>query len=190
MSVDLTAIGISKDKIIELVVNQIVASVMSGTSYDEDGDEVRCDSAFSRRVEAYVKQAIDEKVAAIAEQHIVPTIGKTIDEFVIKKTNEYGEMKGEPVTFTEYLVSQANQWLQAEVDYNGEPVSGHGHRYGTVHQTRLTHYVHEYLHSTIATAMKDAVNGIGSKIGDSIRETTKIQLAKIADAVQVTVRTK
>ena len=188
MSVDLTAIGISQDKIIELVVNQIVASVMSGTSYDEDGDEVRCDSAFSRRVEAYVKQAIDEKVAAIAEQHIVPTIGKTIDEFVIKKTNEYGEMKGEPVTFTEYLVSQADKWLQAEVDHSGNPVQGH--RYNTTYQTRLTHCVHEYLYSTIATAMKQAVDGIGSKIGDSIRETTKIQLAKIAEAVHVTVKTK
>lgn len=188
MSVDLAAIGISQDKIIELVVNQIVASVMSGTSYDEDGDEVMCDSAFSRRVEAYVKQAIDAKVAAIAEQHIVPTISKTIDEFVIKKTNEYGEMKGEPVTFTEYLVSQANQWLQAEVDHSGNPVQGH--RYNTTYQTRLTHCVHEYLYGTIAGAMKDAVNGIGSKIGDSIRETTKIQLAKIAEAVQVTIKTK
>lgn len=188
MSVDLTAIGISQDKIIELVVNQIVASVMSGTSYDEDGDEVACDSAFSRRVEAYVKQAIDDKVAAIAEQHVVPRISKTIDEFVIKKTNEYGEMKGDPVTFTEYLVSQANQWLQTEVDHTGNPVESR--RYNSTYQTRLTHCVHEYLYSTIATAMRQAVDGIGSKIGESIRETTKIQLAKISDAVQVTIKAK
>jgi len=118
----------------------------------------------------------------------VPTISKTIDEFVIKKTNEYGEMKGEPVTFTEYLVSQANQWLQAEVDHSGNPVQGH--RYNTTYQTRLTHCVHEYLYGTIAGAMKDAVNGIGSKIGDAIRETTKIQLSKIAEAVNVTIKTK
>lgn len=188
MSVDLKALGISQEKIVELVVNQIVASVMSGTSYDEDGDEVRCDSSFSRRVEAYVKQAIDDKVAAIAEQHIVPTIGKTIDEFVIKKTNEYGEMKGEPVTFTEYLVSQADAWLVEHVDYEGNPVKNQ--RYGVATQTRLTHHVHRYLYGTIAGAMKDAVSGIGSKIGDAIRETTKIQLSKIAEAVQVTIEPK
>lgn len=146
MTISFEALGLSKEEITDLVVEKIVLSVMGETVCDEDGDEIQRDSQFSHLIDRHVKKAIDDRVASIAEQYIVPTISKTIDEFVIRKTNEYGESKGEPMTFTEYLVSQGNSWLEQEVDYEGKPIERRNYHSSTPQQTRLTHHVHRYLY--------------------------------------------
>lgn len=57
-------------------------------------------------------------------------------------------------------------------------------------QTRVTHMVQQYLHYTIETAMKKALQNANSQIVKGLEETCKLKLAEISSQLQISVKTK
>lgn len=190
MSLDLESLGITKDELQDRIVERAVARLFEVTGYDEDGDEFIQSSPLAGRLEKAVKSAIDAKISGIAEKHVLPLAETYIENLTLQETNRWGEKTGKAVTFIEYLIQRAEKYLTEEVNYEGktkDQVSGYG---WTKSQTRLVHLVHQHLHYSIDTAMKQAIQNANSVIVGGIQDTVKIKLGEIAAALKVEVKTK
>jgi len=144
------------------------------------------EKATEQIVEAFFNDRIgslQERVQASMETVVVkhcddvvgPILEKGVQDFVIQRTNRFGETKGADITFTEYITSLAKEWLQRSVDYQGNPVERESYRNEKA-QSRLTHLLNEHLHRRIGTAMKDAVATVVKSIAPAIATTCELKV--------------
>lgn len=168
----LELLGLTKAQLQEQVIGRMVEQLCDHLEPDIDiGDAVR--------------KAINEKVAAVAEEHVVPNVGKLIDAVTLQKTNEWGEKeKCGTKTFVEYLTARAEKYLQQPVDRSGD-ASRSG--YGNKDHTRIVYLVNKQLSSTIQEAVKGTLKGINQAFVDGVTETIKLQLTEAANNLEMQV---
>jgi hypothetical protein len=183
---DLEALGFTREELQERVIAKVCDRLLETVGLDEDGDEYAKDSTFARQIETRLKKYVDEKVAALCDQHVLPFVSGKVDELVLQETNKWGEKVGREVPFIEYLVSRAEAYMTEPVDFDGKKPDG----YGRATQTRITHMVHQHLHYEIATAMKKALETANGAIVGGINEAVRMKLAEFTTALKVTVETK
>jgi hypothetical protein len=180
----LALLGLTKAELQERVVARLCADVTTVTRYDEDGDECVVESSLRRDLTKAVREAIDVKVSAIAEEHVLPKVGALIENVTLQSTNEWGEKKGETKTFVEYLTERAEAYLREKVNYEGK-VSRDS--YSRDAQTRIVYLVNKYLKYEIETAMKGAVKTVNQALIEGVTETVKLQCADIAKKLELKV---
>lgn len=189
MSIDLQALGITKEELQERVIERAVQRVFESKHYDEDGDYV-ADSPFAKKLQTAVKSAIDKKVAEIAEKHVLPMVGQMVENLTLQQTNGWGEKTGKSITFIEYLVQRADAYLREDVNFEGKgKTEANGYSWNKA-QTRLTHLVHQHLHFAIESSMKDAVTKINAAIAPALADTVKTKLSEITKGLQVAIETR
>jgi hypothetical protein len=189
MEITLEALGFTKDELQERVIERLCRQIMSGVSLDEDGEEWETDSTFARKLNERVKEQVDASINAIAEKHILPNVAQFIEGLALQETNKWGEKKGAQVTFVEYLIQRAEHYMNEQVDFQGRAKGQDSYSWkGT--QTRLTHLVHEHLHYSIETAMKQALNIANGAITKGIQETVRIKLDEVAKALKLECKTR
>jgi predicted metal-dependent hydrolase len=188
-AITLESLGFSQEELQERVVGRLCEQVLQSTGYDEDGDEYSVDSKLAKTLERRVKEHVDATINAMAEKHVLPNVSTYIENLTLQTTNRWGERQGKPVTFIEYLTQRAEAYMQEEVDFQGKPKGADSYSWkGT--QTRLTHMVHQHLHYSIESAMKDALQIANSAIATGIQETVKRKLAEVSAALKAEVKTK
>jgi len=185
----LEALGITADTLIDRIVDKCVEQLMTDVSFDEDGEEWRSRSRLAKQLDYRIKRQIDETVNALAERHILPNVAAYIENLTLQTTNQWGEKKGQKVTFIEYLTQRAEDYMQEKVNFEGKSKAEAGAYSWNPSQTRITHLVHQHLHYSIEAAMKDALKVATSSITSGLQETCKVKLAEIAQKLQVTVKT-
>jgi hypothetical protein len=183
---DLEALGFTREELLDRVVARACDRLMETLRFDDEGEEYVATSPVAQRITAQLKKYVDEKVAALCDQHVLPLVSGKVDSLVLEETNKWGEKVGKAVPFTEYLVSRAEAYLTEPVDYEGKKPDG----YGRATQTRITHMVHQHLHYEIARAMKQALETANGAIVGGINEAVRMKLAEFTTALKVTVETK
>lgn len=183
---DLKELGLTEEKMQQLVTDKIVDRLMLTGSPDEDGYEWARESDFARELEKRIKEAIDHKVEQVAETHVKPMVEKQIEELVIHETNRYGETKGESLTFTEYMAKRAEDYMHEDVDHWGKKDSFDRRR----QQPRLANMVDQYLHTRIEAGVKEATSNLSGEVGKAISETVKLKLAEVAKSIKVDVKSR
>jgi hypothetical protein len=183
----LQALGISRDDIIEKVIERCVDSIMSADYYDDEtGDQYRAKSDVEKQITKLCRQRVDEKVKEIADAHVLPFVSERIENLTLQATNQWGEKTGAPVTFIEYLVKRADNYLTEKVDYNGKSKDENGSSYGwSGTQTRITHMIHQHLHYSIQSAMKDAVQHVNAALSKGLQETVKTKIDEIVSSLKI-----
>lgn len=192
MSIDLELLGITQEELQQRVVERIANAliVAQRETYDEDGEPVtlRNPSQFQHAVMGMLKEKIDETVAAIADREVMPKVGALIENFVIQKTNSYGEKRGEPVTFIEYLTSRADEYLRETVDSDGHTKDeARGSYYGGK-TTRIAFMIDKHLHYHINAAMTKALETANSAIVGGIEQAVKMKLDEIQKGIKASVK--
>lgn len=190
MSITLESLGFTKEELQERVIEQLCSTLLSGKTYDEDGNEEYEDSQFKRKLEERLKAHINERINAIAETHVLPNVTSMIENLTLQTTNSWGEKQGKPVTFIEYLVQRAEAYIQEDVSYDGKSKSEAGGYSWSKNTTRITYLVNSHLQYSIATAMKKALETANSAIAGGIEKAVKIQLEQIVNGLKVAVTTK
>jgi hypothetical protein len=188
---DLNDLGFTKEELQDRVVNQLCESLLVSTFYDEDDQESgKAESHFMQKLKAVVLKRIDKTIEEMAAKHVLPNVSKYIEGFCLQETTAWGEKKGSPMSFTEYLVKRAEHYMNEKVNYKGESQSED--RYGSWSgtQTRITHLVNEHLHYSIKSAMEDALKVTNGAIATGIAETVKLKLEEIVKGLQVQVAVK
>lgn len=188
---DLQELGFTKEELQERVIDKIVQRVMNSTEYNYDSDsEYLGDSQFARDLQKRVKEQIDASINDLAAKHVLPNVAKYIEELTLQTTNQWGERVGTPVTFIEYLTQRAEAYMTEKVSFDGKAkTEANGYSWNGT-QTRITYLVHQHLHYSIETAMKQALQIANSAIASGIQETVKQKLGEISSSLKVSVATK
>jgi hypothetical protein len=104
----LQSLGISVESLGDRIVEQAVETLLSSAGFNPDTEEeTRYESKFKREIEARIQKAVDDKIAALAAEHLIPRVGELIEAANMRKTNEWGESKTPPMTFKEYIAHRA-----------------------------------------------------------------------------------
>jgi hypothetical protein len=185
----LALLGLSRSELQELVVARLCADVTTTRTYDEDGDECTVESSLRRDLAKAVREAIDAKVEAIAEEHVLPRVAELVEGVTLQATNRWGEKRGEAKTFIEYMTERAVEYLNEKVNYDGKSRAESRSSYFEGEQTRITYLVHKHLQYSIETAMKKAYKPANEQIAEALKKTAEIQLRQIADKLKVSVTT-
>lgn len=189
MNVTLESLGISKDAIEQKLIEHLAEQLLTEIVYDYDDErEYRAKSSLAKKLDALVKQHIDATINALAEKHVLPNVASYIESLTLQTTNQWGEKKGNPVTFIEYLTQRAEDYMQEKVNYEGKGKEEAGSYSWSGTQTRITHLVHKHLHHSIETAMKQAMQVATSGIATGLQETVKVKLAEVSQKLKVEVK--
>jgi len=183
------ALGFTREELQQRIVDQACEQLMTSVTYNPDADsESTVESQLSRDLRAAVRKQVDARITAIADEHILPRVTEMLETITLQETNRWGEATGKPLTFREYLVQRAESYLTEKVDFNGKSkVEAGGYSWSGT-QTRVAHLVHQHLHYSIESAMKQAMASANSAIASGIAETVKLKLAEVAAKLRVDVK--
>lgn len=181
-------LGLSTEKLRELIVERAVERLLTRTQFDEYGDEHETPTRLAASVNDIIKQRIDEKVTELGQKHILPNVTQAIENVTIQKTNEWGEAKGGSMSFVEYLVSRAEAYMTEPVNHNGkskaESNSFYNWRKST---TRMTHAIDSHLKYSIERAMKQILKDANETLEQSIKTAVEIKLKEITNGIKISV---
>lgn len=181
-------LDLDQKKIEQLVVERCSEKILSkvgyGCDYDSGHDyEYDADSNFQQKIQTKVQEHIDRRIDEIASTHVIPKVEEHIKNLVLQETNKWGEKKGKPVTFVEYMVGRAEQYMLEPVDIHGKP-KGSSFR-GSDEHTRLVYMLEQMLCHDIEKAVKEILSAANLTFTESIRKTVQMQLKQITDKISV-----
>lgn len=185
------ALGLTQEELRKQVINQITDKLMGDQLHvGIEGEDIWRDSPFARALDKRVKEHMDSTIETLFKAHVLFKVEELITGITLQKTNDWGEAKGEPLTFVQYLIQRAEKYMTEQVNHEG--VSKGQNHYGSwsAHATRLTHLVEKYLHYHIEQAMKTIVAKGNETLVKGIEETVKIKLGEIAKSMTVELTTK
>lgn len=185
--ITLESLGLSQDTLAQKLVDRIAENLLTNLGYDEDGSEWRGDSPFAKKLDKLVKDRLDQIVNEMAEKHVLPKVNELVENMVLQETNKWGEKRGKPVTFKEYLVQRAEAWMVEQVNYDGKPKGSYSYSW-TAASTRVGHMIHKHLHYEIERAMKEAMASANSAIAKGLYEAVRIQINAVAAKLKVEVK--
>lgn len=175
----LKALGVTPEKLIEAAVDRLLDRRLGG-EYADVEDAIR-----QQTQEIAIKQ-LNEKVEAYLSEHMRPVIDRAVEMLSVPNTNRYGEPKGEPMPFIEYVTKCANEHLTEMVGEDGRK-----EQYGSnFKQTRLMWYFNKYLGHSVNTAINAAVGKSLEALGDSIAKLVKEKTEAMVAVSRVEVRVK
>ena len=192
-TIDLAIIGLSQEDLQARLIETLCDRAMTGISYDEDGDPWKGDSRFAVKLKDAIQKRIDAAVDLVADTHITPLLAGKIESFTLQATNEWGEAKGAPVSFIEYLTERAEKYMIEPVDSNGKSEAEcrrSGNSFYGKGTTRISQAIDKHLEYSIKVAMERALADAQSQITKSMAEACKMALADVQQKLKVTVATK
>lgn len=183
----LEALGLNTEELAKRVVDQAVNALLYSTGFNQDTEqEVTYENKFKRAIEAKIQQTVDQKIAALAEVHLVPRVGELIEKANMMQTNRYGEPKGEPMTFKEYIAYRAENYMSEDVDYHGKSRSEGDYNWRSC-GPRLTVLMRNYIKDSMEAAAKSAVTDINKVIAKNIENAAKDAISATAANIKVAV---
>ena len=185
----LEALGLDTTELGNRIVDQAVQALLSSTGFNPDSEEeYSCESQFKREIHQRVKDAVDAKITAIAEEHLIPRIGEMIETADMRQTNRYGEPTSPSLTFKEYIASRAEAYMSEDVDYNGKSKSESGDSYNwRTNGPRLTVLMRSYIRDTLEKSAKAAVADVNKVIAKNIEKAAVDAIHATASSIKVQV---
>ncbi len=181
----LESLGITRDELVERVVEKISEDLLNDRTSDEDGREFTMHSRVRKDLLASVQTMIDAAVRKLGDELVAPRVDEMIRGFVLQRTNGYGEKRGEPVPFAEYLTHAAHAYMTEEVDSNGQTRAQSGATYFRANGNRITHAVDKHLHTHMEIALKQTLQHANSVIADGITIAVQASLKSLLANVKV-----
>jgi len=168
----LTALGITKEEVIEAAAKAIVMDTCGGIESESYSER------FLQQVQNESKKYIDQTVTRIVtekcDEVFLPLLQAKLDGYMFTQTNSWGEATGEPLTTTEFIVKKIENYMQEQVDRSGrnkaECQARHDSFYGSM--PRITYQIDSYfaplMQKALEQVMKDGANILTGNIGKAV----------------------
>jgi len=185
----LEALGISPEDLGNRIVDQCVEALLNSTGFNPDTEEeTRYESRFKREIEARIQKAVDEKIAALAAVHLIPKVGEMIEMADMRKTSAYGEPKGPPMSFKEYIAHRAAEYMSEDVDSECLSKAEEGGSYRWKPEgPRLTVLMRGYIRDSLEKHAKAAITDVNKVIAKNIETAARDAITAAASALKVAV---
>lgn len=195
MNIDLASIGLTKEELQDRVVSAIANSLLTTVRFnmdpdinpDEDSGYVE-NSLLKRKLDAEVMKKIDEAITELGNKHVLPLVTSVIEGHVLQQTNQWGEKKGEPMTFIEYLIDRAGQYIREPVNYNGKSRAEDNYNWSQK-STRVTWMIDKHLSLAIDKAMTSALKTANESIIGGLKEAVNVALRSVVVTTKTEVKT-
>jgi hypothetical protein len=184
------ALGFTKDEIAQRVVDTIVRDLTHRRHEDEDGESWFGESEFKQGIDKAVRERINAEVERVADEHIAPRIAEMIDGATLQQTNQWGEKRGEPVTFIEYLVQRAEAYMTEPVSYDGKVKGENGGFSWSAKGTRVAYMIDKHLNFSIEKAMKQALSEANASIAKGLNDAVKTAIGNLTVQMKTEVKTR
>lgn len=191
----LEALGVSAEDLTERIIDQAVHALLYSTGFNpETEEEVTYENKFKKAIEAKIQQTVDTKIAAIAAEHILPKVGDLIEQADMRQTSKYGEPKGEPMTFKEYIAYRAESYMTEDVDYFGASKADLEAKNESTYNwrssgPRLSVLMKLYIKDSMEKAAKTAVTDVNAVIAKNIEKAAKDAIASTLANLKVSIAT-
>ena len=174
--IDLSALGISSEDLVQRIVDSVSESLINGDeNFDIDGFYTKLKDAAQARTDAAVERIMNEQLG--------PRIDQYIAELKLQKTSEYGEKKGEPMTFLEYINTLASEWLHTIVDIEGKPTTRYSSKSNA--QTRIMWMIDKRIAASMQEALAKCVAESLGYLKDGLKTAAAEQLDRIAESIKL-----
>lgn len=187
MEITLESLGLTKKALQDRIIELAVERLLTGVTYDEDGNIDFIDSKYHEKMKNLIKDRINETITIFAEKHVLPKVNEYIENIALQQTNQWGEKKGTSVTFIEYLIQRANEYMVEEVNSDGrskDECKNRNDSFYSTKQTRVAFMIDKYLYITIQNAMQEALKNANTSIVNGIEATVKLQLEEISKSMK------
>lgn len=187
----LEALGVSAEDLAERIIDQAVHALLYSTGFNPDTEEeVTYENKFKKAIEAKIQQTVDTKIAAIADEHILPRVGELIESANMVQTNKWGETKSAPMSFKEYIAHRADAYMTEDVNLQGQSKNECSDPYGWRSQgPRMTVLMRNYVKDSMESAAKAAVTDINKVIAKNIEKAAKDAIAATVANLKVSIAT-
>lgn len=173
-------LGITQEELLERVLERAAEQVV---------EHFVSEDTARRTMQDVVRTAIDDVAERMASEVAEPLVQGQIESVSLQRTNEWGEAKGEALTFIEYLVKRAEGYFIEPVDHHGKTKSESRSSYDwRSAQTRIAHMIDKHLQYSIKIAMEKALETANSKIVEGIQKTVKMKLDEVTKSLKVDVK--
>jgi len=174
MSDLLTQLGITKDELIDRVVNKVLGFTADQVQTDEDRWE---DVPLSAVIDKKIHASIGDLVKA-AEPMIQSRIDKIMQEQIeavfsapFYRRNQWGEQKGEETTIRDMIHDDAEKYWTVIVDSSGKVSNGYGDKMSRAEfyaKTVMTEVYNKELTEVVRKMSQELAGRIPKTIGDEI----------------------
>lgn len=183
-TINLDLLGITKEELTERVVNAIADGLLYARSEeDEDGERQWFgSSALKAELDKILKQRIDDAVRATAEKYVFPRVDEIINALVLQETTKWGEKKGAPLTFTEYMVARAEAYLSDEVDSHGrsrQECKDAGNSWYGGNGKRINKLVNDKFKTALDQAVEPSVKVVNQKLAEHLNVAVQEALGNV-----------
>lgn len=182
-------LGLSQEELQTRVVERIADDLLYSKSTDEDGQDHAFTSKIVNELRKLIEKTVGERVEAYGKEHVEPAVIKFIEDMTIQPTNSYGEKKAPAMTFKEFMVKKAEEFVNEKVDFQGKAKGSSDYGWSGT-QTRLASMMHHHLHYNIENAVKQAINSVNESVGQAIADTAKMKLDEIVKKLHIAVTTR
>lgn len=189
-NISIEDLGLSKEELAERVVNRAAELLLNEDATGDvlDGEESELSLSLADALQGRVTAKIDEAVENVAARNVLPNVESYVENFCLQKTNEWGEKRAEPVTFTEYLTHRAEAYITEKVDFDGR-TKAEARGFGwSPNQTRISHMIDNHLQFHISVAVRNALADLNSKVSEGIAATVRAQLKQTLDRLKIDVK--
>lgn len=174
-------IGLSKKELQNEVLERLVNRILDHDFGYEDHE------AISYKFREVIKKQVDASVQTIATEVLGPSVNAYIDTIVLQETTSWGEKKGEPFSFKEYLVNRSENYLQEPVDTSGRAKGDRDYSsYGNT--PRILFMIGKYLSASIESAMKDSLKTVNEALSKGLESEIKKHIKQLQDQIKVSVK--
>lgn len=185
--------GLTKDEL----ANRVVARMTRELLYGCGGDETyggAAETRFAGQLQKQIRRSIDRGVRVIAERHVHPQIEQLLEGLVLQGHNQWGEKRGEPVTFIEYVVAHGRAYFGEEVNFEGQSREQYRKRRGDTYSwkadtTRAVYLVEKHLQYSVSVAMKEVLKDAGGLLAGGIKGGIETALAELTQKLKVEIKT-
>jgi hypothetical protein len=189
MNIDFAALGFTKEDLQNRVVDQLCDRLLSQEGGDEEGHSWINESKLQKDLDELVRQRIDERVTALANEHVLPNVQAIIENWTLQETSQWGEKKGRSFTFTEYLVSRADAYMREDVDANGKAKDGDSYNWKK-HSSRMAHAINAHLQYQIQSAMKEALEKANKSLDGAMESAARQAMIETASKLSLKLELK
>jgi len=188
MAVTVDDLGFTKEELQERIIEDVSRQILRSWATDEDGDPIVSESPLAQELRKQCAVMVEKHVGEFCERHVLPRIKNLTEYVTLQETNKWGEKKGAPMTFKEYLVHRAENYLTEKVNWDGKTKNAASFGWTGV-QNRLTFLINKHLHHHIEQAIKTMLAEGNKVLTKGIEETVRLKLKEIERALTVTVKT-
>lgn len=174
-------LGISQDELREQIVER-ASQKLTDYVIETEGDSLQNLQPAHNTIEKIVGEQVDTFI----ENELRPVVEKGVENVIFDFTNQYGEKKGQSLTFREYLVQRAEEYLTEKVNYDGKSKREDSMARPT--QPRITYMIDRMIHSRIEKAMKDAIEDFDRMLQQGLSATVNQKLSEIAKNTKISIK--